>query len=312
MIYNNTGLLNLQQQASRYRNLQYETAELLKRQEFLTIHMQELGQEKSKKQDAIEKLQKPGWNSFVLSITGKIHEKLDKEQQEICELDEKCDAFGKELKSIKDKLQKYEKEMKRLQGCEAELECLIKDKIESIKASAKPIADAICMLEKQIVDLTYRKELIEKVKPEIEQLQQPLNELLLKVENAEKMVVQDLASRFDVHSTATANAIHQAAEYAKLVEQQVSSINGKLEQLEDNVLIQMNIEDFYCFAVGYMQYGMNIEAELRSKVRLAKVRCKEMKKQAEQIGSSMAEMEKDINQKYLEKKEELELLVIKS
>ena len=111
--------------------------------------MAELKREKLNEQGDVDRLQNRSLTAFFYRITGKMGEKLTKEQAEAYAAAVKYDAAEDELHAVNRDVEHCQKVLNRLLWCEQEYQKVFDAKLAQIKASGSTQGQRILELERQ-------------------------------------------------------------------------------------------------------------------------------------------------------------------
>lgn len=161
----NTEFQRLQAAMMEETRLEAKLAELMRQQEELVKKTDELKQIMQHEQEDVERLNSRNLTAFYYRVTGKLGEKLSKEEQEAYAAAVRYDSAKSELQAVNEKIEEYRKQLSDLSGCGREYQALLEEKKEEIKKTGTPDAVRIMGIEEKITfQKTRQKELDEAVR----------------------------------------------------------------------------------------------------------------------------------------------------
>ena len=117
----------------------------MRQQEELVKKTDELKQIMQHEQEDVERLNSRNLTAFYYRVTGKLGEKLSKEEQEAYAAAVRYDSAKSELQAVNEKIEEYRKQLSDLSGCGRKYQALLEEKKEEIKKTGTP--DAVRILE---------------------------------------------------------------------------------------------------------------------------------------------------------------------
>ena len=161
MNYYDSELQRMQKEIMEKKRLSAQLSDLLLQQEELEKKVAELRAAKNEEQEDVERLQKGSLAVFFYKATGKMDEKLSKEQAEAHAAAIKYEAAERELEGVNYDITKCRNRLAELQWIEREYQWMIEEKAKQIKAEKGPDAEQIMQLERQIFFLQNQKKEID-------------------------------------------------------------------------------------------------------------------------------------------------------
>ena len=164
MNYYDSELQRLQSEIMEKQRTDAKLSDLLLQQSDLEKKTEELEKTMQKEQDDVDRLNGRSLAAFFYRATGKIGEKLTKEEAEAYAASVKYEAAKNELQAVSDDIDYCQRRLSQLQDCEQQYEKVLEEKTEQIKKSGVPEAGRIMNLENEIAFLeTQQKEIQEAV-----------------------------------------------------------------------------------------------------------------------------------------------------
>lgn len=161
MNYYDSELQRMQKEIMEKKRLSAQLSDLLLQQAELEQRVTELGKVKQEEQEDVDRLQKGSLAVFFYKATGKIDEKLSKEQAEAYAAAVKYAAAERELEGVNYDIAECRRRLSELQWIEREYQRIIEEKAKQIKAENGPVVEQILQLERQIFFLQNQKKEID-------------------------------------------------------------------------------------------------------------------------------------------------------
>ena len=163
-IYNEE-LQRLQAAMMEETRLEAKLAELMCQQKELVKKTNELHRSMRQEQEDVERLNSRNLTALYYRVTGKMGEKLSKEEQEAYAAAVRYDTAEKELLSVNEEIERCRDQLSDLSGCGRRYDALIEEKKEEIKKTGSPDAVRIMEIEEKIgFQKSRQKELEEAVR----------------------------------------------------------------------------------------------------------------------------------------------------
>jgi len=143
-------LHELVEQMARGHKLKAMVETLTAQQAALSREVQELKEQTYREQLDVDRLEGFSLTKLFYQLSGRLDERLEKEEAEACAAALRYDGKRKELDAIERELDTHRREMDSLRGCEAEYAQLLEKKARAMKQMNAYYADRICALEERI------------------------------------------------------------------------------------------------------------------------------------------------------------------
>src|SRR5699024_9748674 len=108
-------------------------------------------------QEDVDRLNRKSLTAFLYRASGKMEEKLSKEEEEALAAVVKYDSAEKELQAVEEDIAYYEKQASGLPDCKLQYERMLEAKKEEIKESGNIEAEKILEMERQIAAIENRR-----------------------------------------------------------------------------------------------------------------------------------------------------------
>lgn len=154
-------LQRLQSEIMEKQRTDAKLSDLFLQQSDLEKRTDELEKIMRKEQDDVDRLNARSLTAFFYRATGKMGEKLTKEEAEAYAAAVKYDAAKNELQAVNNDIEYCQRRLSDLQDCEQQYERVLKEKTEQIKQSGVPEAGRIMQIENEIAFLENQQKEIQ-------------------------------------------------------------------------------------------------------------------------------------------------------
>lgn len=313
MNYYDSELQRLQSEIMEKQRTDAKLSDLFLQQSDLEKRTDELEKVKRKEQDDVDRLNARSLTAFFYRATGKMGEKLTKEEAEAYAAAVKYDAAKNELQAVNNDIEYCQRRLSDLQDCEQQYERVLKEKTEQIKQSGVPEAGRIMQIENEIAFLENQQK----------DIQEAINAGNQAFYIARK-ILEDLnsAKNWSTFDLMGGGLIADMAKYDKLnkVQDQIQDLQNALrgfrteladvtERISGNLYVE--IGDFLHFA-DYFFDGLFTDWMVYDKINDSRNRTMQTSDQIQKILGQLNEMDNDLCSKKDNLKEELKQTVLKS
>lgn len=313
MNYYDSELQRLQSEIMEKQRTDAKLSDLFLQQSDLEKRTDELEKVKRKEQDDVDRLNARSLTAFFYRATGKMGEKLTKEEAEAYAAAVKYDAAKNELQAVNNDIEYCQRRLSDLQDCEQQYERVLKEKTEQIKQSGVPEAGRIMQIENEIAFLENQQK----------EIQEAINAGNQAFYIARK-ILEDLnsAKNWSTFDLMGGGLIADMAKYDKLnkVQDQIQNLQNALrgfrteladvtERISGNLYVE--IGDFLHFA-DYFFDGLFTDWMVYDKINDSRNRTMQTSDQIQKILGQLNEMDNDLRSKKDNLKEELKQTVLKS
>ena len=146
---------------ARRKQLDAQIEELHRQRGERQAKVDETAQSFRKEQDDVDKLEKGGLRSFLLSLTGEKEERLDQERREALAAKFQYDQAKSDLEYLENKLNGLILERDGLRDAPEQLEALWTEKAELVKAMGGQTGARLVELDRQLADLSHQQKELE-------------------------------------------------------------------------------------------------------------------------------------------------------
>ena len=313
MNYYDSELQRLQSEIMEKQRADAKLSDLFLQQSDLEKRTDELEKIMRKEQDDVDRLNARSLTAFFYRATGKMGEKLTKEEAEAYAAAVKYDAAKNELQAVNNDIEYCQRRLSDLQDCEQQYERVLKEKTEQIKQSGVPEAGRIMQIENEIAFLENQQK----------EIQEAINAGNQAFYIAQK-ILEDLnsAKNWSTFDLMGGGLIADMAKYDKLnkVQDQIQDLQNALrgfrteladvtERISGNLYVE--IGDFLHFA-DYFFDGLFTDWMVYDKINDSRNRTMQTSDQIQKILGQLNEMDNDLCSKKDNLKEELKQTVLKS
>ena len=313
MNYYDSELQRLQSEIMEKQRTDAKLSDLFLQQSDLEKRTDELEKIMRKEQDDVDRLNGRSLTAFFYRATGKMGEKLTKEEAEAYAAAVKYDAAKNELQAVNNDIEYCQRRLSDLQDCEQQYEKVLKEKTEQIKQSGVPEAGRIMQIENEIAFLENQQK----------EIQEAINAGNQAFYIAQK-ILEDLnsAKNWSTFDLMGGGLIADMAKYDKLnkVQDQIQDLQNALrgfrteladvtERISGNLYVE--IEDFLHFA-DYFFDGLFTDWMVYDKINDSRNRTMQTSDQIQKLLGQLNEMDNDLCSKKDNLKEELKQTVLKS
>ena len=313
MNYYDSELQRLQSEIMEKQRTDAKLSDLFLQQSDLEKRTDELEKIMRKEQDDVDRLNARSLTAFFYRATGKMGEKLTKEEAEAYAAAVKYDAAKNELQAVNNDIEYCQRRLSDLQDCEQQYERVLKEKTEQIKQSGVPEAGRIMQIENEIAFLENQQK----------EIQEAINAGNQAFYIARK-ILEDLnsAKNWSTFDLMGGGLIADMAKYDKLnkVQDQIQDLQNALrgfrteladvtERISGNLYVE--IGDFLHFA-DYFFDGLFTDWMVYDKINDSRNRTMQTSDQIQKILGQLNEMDNDLCSKKDNLKEELKQTVLKS
>lgn len=313
MNYYDSELQRLQSEIMEKQRTDAKLSDLFLQQSDLEKRTDELEKVKRKEQDDVDRLNARSLTAFFYRATGKMGEKLTKEEAEAYAAAVKYDAAKNELQAVNNDIEYCQRRLSDLQDCEQQYERVLKEKTEQIKQSGVPEAGRIMQIENEIAFLENQQK----------EIQEAINAGNQAFYIARKILEDlDSAKNWSTFDLMGGGLIADMAKYDKLnkVQDQIQDLQNALrgfrteladvtERISGNLYVE--IGDFLHFA-DYFFDGLFTDWMVYDKINDSRNRTMQTSDQIQKLLGQLNEMDNDLCSKKDNLKEELKQTVLKS
>lgn len=313
MNYYDSELQRLQSEIMEKQRTDAKLSDLLLQQSDLEKKTEELEKTMQKEQDDVDRLNGRSLAAFFYRATGKIGEKLTKEEAEAYAASVKYEAAKNELQAVSDDIDYCQRRLSQLQDCEQQYEKVLEEKTEQIKKSGVPEAGRIMNLENEIAFLeTQQKEIQEAVTAGKRALD-ITRKILEDLDSAKNWSTFDLMGGGLIADMAKYDRLNKVQDKIQDLQAALRGFRTELADVTERISGDLHVEigDFLHFA-DYFFDGLFTDWMVYDKINDSRGRTLRTRDQIQKILGQLNVMDNELCSKKEKLKEELEQAVLDS
>ena len=313
MNYYDSELQRLQSEIMEKQRTDAKLSDLLLQQSDLEKKTEELEKTMQKEQDDVDRLNGRSLAAFFYRATGKIGEKLTKEEAEAYAASVKYEAAKNELQAVSDDIDYCQRRLSQLQDCEQQYEKVLEEKTEQIKKSGVPEAGGIMNLENEIAFLeTQQKEIQEAVTAGNRALD-ITRKILEDLDSAKNWSTFDLMGGGLIADMAKYDRLNKVQDKIQDLQAALRGFRTELADVTERISGDLHVEigDFLHFA-DYFFDGLFTDWMVYDKINDSRGRTLRTRDQIQKILGQLNVMDNELCSKKENLKEELEQAVLDS
>lgn len=313
MNYYDSELQRLQSEIMEKQRTDAKLSDLLLQQSDLEKKTEELEKTMQKEQDDVDRLNGRSLAAFFYRATGKIGEKLTKEEAEAYAASVKYEAAKNELQAVSDDIDYCQRRLSQLQDCEQQYEKVLEEKTEQIKKSGVPEAGRIMNLENEIAFLeTQQKEIQEAVTAGNRALD-ITRKILEDLDSAKNWSTFDLMGGGLIADMAKYDRLNKVQDKIQDLQAALRGFRTELADVTERISGDLHVEigDFLHFA-DYFFDGLFTDWMVYDKINDSRGRTLRTRDQIQKILGQLNAMDNEFCSKKENLKEELEQTILDS
>ena len=313
MNYYDSELQRLQSEIMEKQRTYAKLSDLLLQQSDLEKKTEELEKTMQKEQDDVDRLNGRSLAAFFYRATGKIGEKLTKEEAEAYAASVKYEAAKNELQAVSDDIDYCQRRLSQLQDCEQQYEKVLEEKTEQIKKSGVPEAGRIMNLENEIAFLeTQQKEIQEAVTAGNRALD-ITRKILEDLDSAKNWSTFDLMGGGLIADMAKYDRLNKVQDKIQDLQAALRGFRTELADVTERISGDLHVEigDFLHFA-DYFFDGLFTDWMVYDKINDSRGRTLRTRDQIQKILGQLNAMDNEFCSKKENLKEELEQTILDS
>lgn len=191
--YYDEDLHRLHQETLEKKGIEAMLSDLQIQKEELEKKSKDLEKLMNEEQEDVERLNKGSLTAFFYRVSGKLEEKLTKEEEEARAAAIKWEAAKASLQSVNEDIARYQSRLLELENCDTEYETALAEKMEAIKSSETPEAEKILQLERNLTFFETQEKEIDEAISAGERALQIAREVLDELGGAQNWGIVDMA-----------------------------------------------------------------------------------------------------------------------
>ena len=253
---------------ARQRQLDAQIKELYRQREERQARVDETAQRFHKEQDDVDKLEKGGLRSFLLSLTGEKEERLDQERREALAAKFQYDQAKSDLEYLENKLTDLIRERDGLRGSQERLEALWEEKSELVKAMGGPQGQQLAELDRQLADLSHQQKELEEAISAGENAKRLLGQVQDDLDSARNWGTWDMLGGGLIATMAKYDRLDSAQSSIQAAQRALSDFRTELADVSRLQVPNIQIGEFATFA-DYFFDGIFSDWYVQSSIKTA-------------------------------------------
>ena len=253
---------------ARQRQLDAQIEELYRQRGERQTRVDETAQRFHKEQDDVDKLEKGGLRSFLLSLTGEKEERLDQERREALAAKFQYDQAKSDLEYLENKLNSLIRERDGLRGSQERLEALWAEKSELVKAMGGPQGQQLAELDRQLADLSHQQKELEEAISAGENAKRLLGQVQNDLDSARNWGTWDMLGGGLIATMAKYDRLDSAQSSIQAAQRALSDFRTELADVSRLQVPNIQIGEFATFA-DYFFDGIFSDWYVQSSIKTA-------------------------------------------
>lgn len=253
---------------ARQRQLDAQIEELYRQRGERQTRVDETAQRFHKEQDDVDKLEKGGLRSFLLSLTGEKEERLDQERREALAAKFQYDQAKSDLEYLENKLNSLIRERDGLRGSQERLEALWEEKSELVKAMGGPQGQQLAELDRQLADLSHQQKELEEAISAGENAKRLLGQVQNDLDSARNWGTWDMLGGGLIATMAKYDRLDSAQSSIQAAQRALSDFRTELADVSRLQVPNIQIGEFATFA-DYFFDGIFSDWYVQSSIKTA-------------------------------------------
>lgn len=253
---------------ARQRQLDAQIKELYRQREERQARVDETAQRFHKEQDDVDKLEKGGLRSFLLSLAGEKEERLDQERREALAAKFQYDQAKSDLEYVENKLNSLIRERDGLRGSQERLEALWEEKSELVKAMGGPQGQQLAELDRQLADLSHQQKELEEAISAGENAKRLLGQVQNDLDSARNWGTWDMLGGGLIATMAKYDRLDSAQSSIQAAQRALSDFRTELADVSRLQVPNIQIGEFATFA-DYFFDGIFSDWYVQSSIKTA-------------------------------------------
>lgn len=270
---------------------------------------QALRKNKIKEQKDVDRLESNSLSAFLLNMTGRKEERLEKEQIEANLVTIACDEAEKELAEAEASLYNVKEELETLQDCEKEFDALIQEKRKVIENKGLPIATEIARLEKEFLDAEKKLSEVQEAYERGSEAQRLVEKVLQQLCNAGSLNSSDMHSRSNMPGIRKTHLLVKTLDTLDELDEILSYFDNKIAgtKIKINTTISLDADTIVNDA---LRDCYDNKHELNSQIKAAVMQADITRDDIMEALEKLYVMQNELAQKKKESKERMYQLII--
>lgn len=312
MNYYDEELQRLQQEMMEKERADAKLADLYIQQNELEKKAADLKKIMEDEQEDVDRLNRKSLTAFLYRASGKMEEKLSKEEEEALAAVVKYDSAEKELQAVEEDIAYYEKQASGLPDCKLQYERMLEAKKEEIKESGNIEAEKILEMERQIAAIENRRKEVREAINAGERAHSIAEETLDGLKSAKNWGMVDLIGGGIMSDVIKYDKLKSVKDRTSALQMALRTFRTELADVSSQIEgpLQVEVGEFLHFA-DYFFDGIFTDWMVYDKIKVSKERAEQTYSQIQGILEQLRKMQEQLHTEEEQKRRELEQIVLK-
>ena len=312
MNYYDEELQRLQQEMMEKERADAKLADLYIQQNELEKKAADLKKIMEDEQEDVDRLNRKSLTAFLYRASGKMEEKLSKEEEEALAAVVKYDSAEKELQAVEEDIAYYEKQASGLPDCKLQYERMLEAKKEEIKESGNIEAEKILEMERQIAAIENRRKEVREAIDAGERAHSIAEETLDGLKSAKNWGMVDLIGGGIMSDVIKYDKLKSVKDRTSALQMALRTFRTELADVSSQIEgpLQVEVGEFLHFA-DYFFDGIFTDWMVYDKIKVSKERAEQTYSQIQGILEQLRKMQEQLLAEEEQKRKELEQIVLK-
>ena len=312
MNYYDEELQRLQQEMMEKERADAKLADLYIQQNELEKKAADLKKIMEDEQEDVDRLNRKSLTAFLYRASGKMEEKLSKEEEEALAAVVKYDSAEKELQAVEEDIAYYEKQASGLPDCKIQYERMLEAKKEEIKESGNIEAEKILEMERQIAAIENRRKEVREAINAGERAHSIAEETLDGLKSAKNWGMVDLIGGGIMSDVIKYDKLKSVKDRTSALQMALRTFRTELADVSSQIEgpLQVEVGEFLHFA-DYFFDGIFTDWMVYDKIKVSQERAEQTYSQIQGILEQLRKMQEQLLAEEEQKRKELEQIVLK-
>ena len=327
MNYYDEELQRLQQEMMEKERADAKLADLYIQQNELEKKAAEFRKIMEEEQEDVERLKRTNLTALFYRASGKMEEKLSKEEEEALAAVVKYDSAEKELQAVEEDIAYYEKQASGLPDCKIQYERMLEAKKEEIKIQYERMLEAkkeeikesgnieagkILEMERQIAAIENRRKEVKEAISAGERARSIAEETLEGLQSAKNWGMVDLIGGGIMSDVIKYDKLKSVKDRTSALQMALRTFRTELSDVSSRIEgpLQVEVGEFLHFA-DYFFDGIFTDWMVYDKIKVSKERAEQTYSQIQGILEQLRKMQEQLHTEEEQKRRELEQIVLK-
>lgn len=312
MNYYDEELQRLQQEMMEKERADAKLADLYIQQNELEKKAADLKKIMEDEQEDVDRLNRKSLTAFLYRASGKMEEKLSKEEEEALAAVVKYDSAEKELQAVEEDIAYYEKQASGLPDCKLQYERMLEAKKEEIKESGNIEAEKILEMERQIAAIENRRKEVREAINAGERAHSIAEETLDGLKSAKNWGMVDLIGGGIMSDVIKYDKLKSVKDRTSALQMALRTFRTELADVSSRIEgpLQVEVGEFLHFA-DYFFDGIFTDWMVYDKIKVSQERAEQTYSQIQGILEQLRKMQEQLLAEEEQKRKELEQIVLK-